>query len=355
MATGKRYYWIKLKDTFMTSDAVDFLMGQPEGANYVVLYQMLCLKTINTGGKLERMIGEVIIPYDEAKIQRDCKWFTIDTIRVALNLYKALGLIYVDKDGVLCLTDHENLVGSETDWKEQKRAQRAKNLPEMTECKRLNADTLLLPTGKTQYVDEKRYGGNGMKAYDLAGGKCEMCGNTEDLLIHHANGYSNESQDLYVLCKSCHGKAHSSATPSDWLRHNWVDGGQAGGQEGGHVHTEKDSREEDKDNREQIKDNSTLESALADFIEHRKAMGSPLVGKGVDLIREDLEKLAPGDMEKQVAILNQSIKKGWKGVFPLKEEKKGPPIKSSYDNLPPKRDDKDDLERLAIMMGVDNG
>lgn len=125
MATGKRYYWIKLKDTFMTSDAVDFLMGQPDGANYVVLYQMLCLKTINTGGKLERHIGEVIIPYDEAKIQRDTKWFSIDTVRVALNLYKALGLVYADRDGVLCLTDHENLVGSETDYAEKNRRMRA--------------------------------------------------------------------------------------------------------------------------------------------------------------------------------------------------------------------------------------
>ena len=125
MATGKRYYWIKLKESFMTSDAVDFLMGQPDGANYVVLYQMLCLKTINTGGKLERHIGEVIIPYDEAKIQRDTKWFSIDTVRVALNLYKALGLVYVDKDGALCLTDHENLVGSETDWAEKRRRQRS--------------------------------------------------------------------------------------------------------------------------------------------------------------------------------------------------------------------------------------
>ena len=131
MATGKRYYWIKLKDTFMTSDAVDFLMGQPDGANYVVLYQMLCLKTINTGGRLERHIGEVIIPYDEAKIQRDCKWFSIDTVRVALNLYKALGLVYMDQDGALCLTDHENLVGSETDYAAQKKMQRQNKVPEL--------------------------------------------------------------------------------------------------------------------------------------------------------------------------------------------------------------------------------
>ena len=132
MATGKRYYWIKLKETFMTSDAVDFLMGQPNGANYVVLYQMLCLKTINTGGKLERHIGEVIIPYDEAKIQRDTKWFTIDTVRVALNLYKALGLVYQDQDGTLALANYENLVGSETDWSAQKRSQRQGQLPAHT-------------------------------------------------------------------------------------------------------------------------------------------------------------------------------------------------------------------------------
>ena len=52
MATGKRYYWIKLKDSFMSSDEIDYLMSQPDGANYVVLYQMLCLKTINTNGCL---------------------------------------------------------------------------------------------------------------------------------------------------------------------------------------------------------------------------------------------------------------------------------------------------------------
>lgn len=125
MATGKRYYWIKLKESFMTSDAVDFLMGQPDGANYVVLYQMLCLKTINTGGKLERHIGEVIIPYDEAKIQRDCKWFPIDTVRVALNLYKALGLVYQDENGTLSLADYDNLVGSETDYAAKNRRIRA--------------------------------------------------------------------------------------------------------------------------------------------------------------------------------------------------------------------------------------
>jgi hypothetical protein len=124
MATGKRYYWMKLKEAFMTSDTIDYFMSQPNGAQYVVLYQMLCLKTINTQGRLSRQIGEIIIPFDIEKIQRDCKWFSADTIRVALELYKAVGLVYEDVDGTLVLSDHQNLVGSETDWADKRRRQR---------------------------------------------------------------------------------------------------------------------------------------------------------------------------------------------------------------------------------------
>lgn len=141
MATGKRYYWMKLKESFMTSDTIDYFMSQPDGANYVVLYQMLCLKTINTGGRLSRQIGEIIIPFDIEKIQRDCKWFSIDTIRIALNLYRQVGLIYEDVDGTLVLADHDNLVGSETDWSDKKRRQRSvpdtvgtMSLPVSPEC-----------------------------------------------------------------------------------------------------------------------------------------------------------------------------------------------------------------------------
>lgn len=134
MATGKRFYWMKLKESFMTSDTIDYFMSQPNGAQYVVLYQMLCLKTINTNGKLERQIGEVIIPYDIGKIKRDTKWFSEDTIRVALNLFKSFGLIYEDQNGALVMADHENLVGSETDYAAQKSSQRLKIKEKKNEC-----------------------------------------------------------------------------------------------------------------------------------------------------------------------------------------------------------------------------
>ena len=133
MSENKRYYWMKLKETFMTSDTIDYFMSQPSGANYVVLYQMLCLKTINTNGRLSRQIGEIIIPYDIPKIKRDLKWFSEDTIRVALNLFMKVGLIYEDVDGTLVLTDHENLVGSETRDAIRKRKLRTSSQPALSD------------------------------------------------------------------------------------------------------------------------------------------------------------------------------------------------------------------------------
>ena len=124
MATGKRFYWIKLKDSFMSSDEIDYLMSQPDGANYVVLYEMLCLKTINTGGCLVSQIGEMLIPYDAEKIQRECKWFPLSTVRVALSVYKQIGLIFESPDGILTISNYSDIVGSETDYSAQKRLQR---------------------------------------------------------------------------------------------------------------------------------------------------------------------------------------------------------------------------------------
>ena len=112
MAEEKKYYWIKIKDSFMTSDKVDFLMSQDGGANYIVLYQMLCLMTLNTNGELSRKIGEVIIPFDVDKITRDCKYFEKDTVIVALDLFKRLGMIYQETNGTLVISEFDNMVGS---------------------------------------------------------------------------------------------------------------------------------------------------------------------------------------------------------------------------------------------------
>lgn len=108
----KRFYWIKLKTNFFEQDAIDFLLSQPNGSDYIALYLKLCTMTANTNGQLATQIGEILIPYDAQKIARDTKYFSVDTVIVAMELFKKLGLIYESSDNVLQIADYENMVGS---------------------------------------------------------------------------------------------------------------------------------------------------------------------------------------------------------------------------------------------------
>ena len=126
MATEKkRFYWIKLKENFFDLETIDWLISQKNGCEYIVLYQKLCLLTANKGGNLQIQVGEMLIPYDINKIARDTK-FDIDTVIVAMELFKKIGLIYEQENGVLHIPYVNELVGSETPAAIKKRKQREK-------------------------------------------------------------------------------------------------------------------------------------------------------------------------------------------------------------------------------------
>ena len=114
MEDKKKYYWIKLRTGFFDEDEIDWLLSQDNGCQYVVLYQMLCLKTANSNGSFSTKVGEIIVPYDVGKIVRDTKYFDYDTVVVALELYKKLGLVYEDSNGSLVISNFTQMVGSES-------------------------------------------------------------------------------------------------------------------------------------------------------------------------------------------------------------------------------------------------
>lgn len=126
MEKTKRYYWIKLKTDFFNLAEIDFLLSQQDGCKYIVLYQMLCLQTANNNGELASRLGEMIVPYDADKIVRDTKYFSRDTVIVAMELFKKLNLIYTEEENCFRIAGFENMVGSETGWAKQKREQREK-------------------------------------------------------------------------------------------------------------------------------------------------------------------------------------------------------------------------------------
>ena len=65
-------------------------------------------------------------------------------------------------------------------------------------------------------------------------------------------------------------------------------------------------------------DNPELNTSILQFIEFRKKIKAPMTPRAIDLLISNLNKLSQ-DKQTQIAIINQSILNGWKGVFPLKE------------------------------------
>lgn len=67
--------------------------------------------------------------------------------------------------------------------------------------------------------------------------------------------------------------------------------------------------------------NKELISSLKDFIEMRKKIKAPMTERAVNLMLSKLSSMANDDTEK-IKIINQSIMNSWKGIFPIKEEKR---------------------------------
>lgn len=111
---NKRFYWIKLRENFFQQETIDWLMEQENGSAYIVLYLKMCLMTANTAGELIRIIGDMTIPYEPKKISQKTG-FDIDTVNVALSLFKHLGLIEETQEGIPVMPEVKNMVGSESE------------------------------------------------------------------------------------------------------------------------------------------------------------------------------------------------------------------------------------------------
>ena len=89
-----------------------------------------------------------------------------------------------------------------------------------------------------------------------------------------------------------------------------------------HMHTV--SKKEKKPDISQIisdyTDNEELKQALLDFVKFRKAIKAPFTERGLTLSLNKLDKLGNTD-ENKLAVVNQSLERGWKTFYELKEIK----------------------------------
>ena len=120
---NKKFYWLKLKEDFFEEDTLQWLEEQDNGKEYCLFYLKLCLKSLKSNGTLIRNVGQMLVPYDAKKLSEITRT-DIDTVRVAMEVFKRIGLVQVLDNGEIYLTQLENMVGSETKWAEYKKKQR---------------------------------------------------------------------------------------------------------------------------------------------------------------------------------------------------------------------------------------
>lgn len=77
-------------------------------------------------------------------------------------------------------------------------------------------------------------------------------------------------------------------------------------------------------------DNPNLIESIKSFIKLRKALKAPLTDRALELNLKKLDKFASNDEEK-IAVIEQSIERGWKGLFALKSDEKHEDPKDNID------------------------
>lgn len=89
-------------------------------------------------------------------------------------------------------------------------------------------------------------------------------------------------------------------------------------------------------------DDDRLNSAVMDFIEHRKKLRKPMTDKAVELFLARVEKFCPFSIDGQIELINTAIGRGWQTVYPDDEKA------TSVEPKPPNKDKLRMLENMYL-------
>ena len=121
MATGKKYYWLKLSKDFFKRHDIKIIKSQKNGKDYLLFYLMLLTESIDHDGHLR---FNELIPYDVDMLSVITDT-DVDVVKSAVKLLQSLKLMELLDDGTIFMTEIQRMMGYETDWAKKKRLQRS--------------------------------------------------------------------------------------------------------------------------------------------------------------------------------------------------------------------------------------
>ncbi|MGF3213979.1 phage replisome organizer N-terminal domain-containing protein [Facklamia sp. P12945] len=123
MSDNKKYYYLKLKEDFFTSETIILLESMKDGVMYSNILLKLYLMSLKNNGKL---IFRDNIPYTTEMIATITRHQT-GTIERAINIFLELELIDQLPDNILYMADIELFIGKSSTEGERKRRARLEN------------------------------------------------------------------------------------------------------------------------------------------------------------------------------------------------------------------------------------
>lgn len=141
MADNKKYYYLKLKEDFFTSDSMVILESMNDGYLYSNILLKMYLKSLKDNGRL--MLNGVI-PYNSQMLAQTTR-HQIGTVERALDIFKQLGLVEVLDSGAIYMLNIQNFVGKSSTEADRKREARA----------RIEAEKLAISDGSGQMSDKR--------------------------------------------------------------------------------------------------------------------------------------------------------------------------------------------------------
>ena len=130
MADNRKYYYLKLKESYFDEDAIVLLESMQDGMLYSNILLKLYLKSLKYGGTLQL---DENIPYTAQMIATITRQ-QVGTVERALQIFMKLGLVEPLDNGALYMSNIELFIGQSSTEGERKRRARMK----ISEQKRLS-------------------------------------------------------------------------------------------------------------------------------------------------------------------------------------------------------------------------
>ncbi len=112
MSENKKYYWLKLKETFFQDEDIKLILSQKDGSRYVIFWMKLLLKSV--GKDVPGLLRyKETMPYTPDMLASITDT-NASVVQAALNLFIKLGMLEIKEDGTIWIEEANKLVGSES-------------------------------------------------------------------------------------------------------------------------------------------------------------------------------------------------------------------------------------------------